>query len=199
VAARGFASAAGPADVSRLRGWLAGHEVPAGLEVDAEVRWNVLSRLCALDAAGPTEIDAELARDRTAAGAEQAARCRAVCPDPVAKAAAWQTVMLDERLSNRLVAAAGDGFWHPGQAELTRPYVARYFDEIGELARRRSPGMTIIVAEVLFPRHAVEPATVARADALTGQSGLAPALHRVLVDYTDELRRAVAGRTLEGS
>jgi aminopeptidase N len=199
VAARGFATAAGPADLAVLRGWLAGHAVPGGLEVDAEVRWSVLSRLCALDAAGPAEIDAELARDSTAAGAEQAARCRALCPDAEAKATAWHTIMFDDRLSNRLVAATGDGFWHPNQAELTRPYVARYFEEIGELARRRSQGMTVIVAEVAFPRHAVEPETVARADALIGRSGLVPALHRVLVDYTDELRRAVAGRTLDRS
>jgi aminopeptidase N len=198
LAAGGFATSAGTDDVPRLRDWLAGR-VPAGLEVDPDLRWTVLSRLCALGAAGPAEIEAELARDRTAAGTEQAARCRALLPDEAAKAAAWRILMHDDTVSNRLILAAGDGFWHPRQVDLTRPYAQRFFDEAPEMAGRRTPAIVKKAAEVAFPRHVVEPATLAAAQDLLARTDLPTPLRRVAVDCTDELRRAVAGRTLDRS
>ena len=198
LAAGGYATSAGTDDVGRLRDWLAGR-VPAGLEIDPDLRWTVLARLCALGEAGAAEIEAELGRDRTASGTQFAARCRAVLPDPAAKAAAWEILMRDESLSNRQVIAAGDGFWHPRQVELTRPYVPRFFDEAPAMAARRTPALVKRATEVPFPRHVVEPETAALADAMLTRDDLAVGLRRVVVDLTDELRRAVAGRTLDRS
>jgi aminopeptidase N len=198
LTAAGHATSAGTDDVGRLRDWLAGR-VPAGLEVDPDLRWTVLARLCALGEAGAAEIEAELGRDLTAAGTQRAARCRALLPDPSAKAAAWEILMRDETLSNRLVIAAGDGFWHPRQVELTRPYVSRFFEEAPAMAARRSPALVKRATEVSYPRHVVEPETAALADALLDRDDLAVGLRRVVVDLTDELRRAVAGRTLDRS
>jgi aminopeptidase N len=87
-------------DVERLRGWLAGHGVPEGLVLDADLRWQVLQRLVVLGAADPADIEAELARDRTAGGQEWAARCRASIPSAEAKARAWQLITTDLSVSN---------------------------------------------------------------------------------------------------
>jgi aminopeptidase N len=198
LAAGGYATSAGPTDVGRLRDWLAGR-VPAGLEVDPDLRWTVLSRLCALGEAGSAEIDAELARDRTASGTQYAARCRAALPHEAAKAAAWHILLHDDTRSNRLVIAAGDGFWHPRQVELTRPYVRRFFDEAPAMAARRTPAIVKRSAEVGYPRHVPEPQTAEMADRMLARTDLTPGLRRVVVDLTDELRRAVAGRTLDRS
>jgi aminopeptidase N len=193
AAARGLIGAS--TDVDLLTGWLAGRGVPDGLIVDAELRWSLLGRLVVLGAAGTAEIDAEAAADRSASGAEQAARCRAALPDPAAKAVAWEIVVGATELSNRLVDAAALGFWQPEQAELTEPYVARYFAEMPAAARRRTPWMADVVARDAFPRYAVAQRTRELAAALLARDDLTPGLRRVVTDADDDLRRALVART----
>jgi aminopeptidase N len=196
VAARGYLASSGPSDVGRLAGWLKGTDVAAGLSIDAELRWSILNRLVVLGAAGASEIEMEYARDHTAAGAQHAARCRAARPESAAKAEAWRIIISDEVLSNRLVFATADGFWQPRQEDLVESYVERYFVEMPAMAARRTPTVVSYVAEAGFPRLAVTSETVRRAERLLERSDLTPALHRAVVDRTDELRRSLAGRVL---
>jgi aminopeptidase N len=59
--------------VSLLAGWLDGSATPAGLEVDTDLRWQLVARLVALGELPATAIDQELERDNTAGGQRQAA------------------------------------------------------------------------------------------------------------------------------
>ncbi len=93
-----------------------------------------MARLAVLGEVGEADIDAEYERDRTASGAVHAARCRASRPDPAAKRRAWETIMADATSSNRLVVAAAEGFWHPGQEWLTSPM---WSDTSARCRRRR--------------------------------------------------------------
>jgi aminopeptidase N len=199
MAARGAAYAAGADEVDLMRAWLAGTRVPAGLDIDVDMRWLVLTRLAVLGAVDQREIESQAARDRTASGVEHAARCRAALPDPAVKARAWDTIMADDTQSNRLIAAAAEGFWSARHGEVTRSYVPRYFDEAPAMAARRSPAVAIDVAEGAYPRFAVDPQTVALAEGLIARTDVSPGLRRAVVDYTDDLRRALVGRTLERS
>ncbi|MGN9775259.1 aminopeptidase N [Micromonospora sp. H33] len=193
AAARGWIAATTDADL--LTGWLAGRDVPPGLAVDAELRWAVLGRLVVLGAAGQAEITAEAAADRSATGAERAARCRAALPDPAAKHAAWEIVVADTELSNRLVEATAEGFWQPEQAELTAPYVTRYFADMPAAARRRTPWVADRIAALAFPRYAVAQTTREAVAALLARDDLTPGLRRRVVDADDDLRRALVART----
>ncbi|WBB79655.1 aminopeptidase N [Micromonospora sp. WMMD882] len=193
AAARGLIAAS--ADAALLGGWLAGRDVPAGLAVDTDLRWLLLRRLVVLGAAGPAEITAEATADPSAQGAEEAARCRAALPDPTAKHAAWEMITRDTGLSNRLVEATAAGFWQPEQAELTEPYVQRYFADMPAAARRRTPWVADEVAELAFPRYAVAERTRELAAALLARDDLTPGLRRVVVDADDDLRRALVART----
>jgi aminopeptidase N len=195
AAARGLVRCAGPADVEWLAGWLAGAGAPPGLAVDADLRWAVLLRLAVLGAADEARIAAEQRRDRTARGVQEATRCRAACPDPAAKAQAWRLVTTDRELSNRIVVAAANGFWQPGQAALTAPYVSRYFEEIGATAGWRSEQLLAAVTWAAFPSYAVEPATLAAARARLARDDLHPIVRREMVDATDDLRRALTARS----
>ena len=198
AAARGYLACAGPDDAARLHAWLDGG-APQGLQIDAEMRWLIVDRLAVLGAVGEERIEAEYERDRTAQGAEHAARSRASRPDPEAKANAWHIIVRDEKLSNRFVAAAAEGFWQPQQTELTREYVGRYFSEMPEVAERRTPQAFWPVAMWAYPRFAVDPETLASAERLLAQPDLNAMLLRIVVDGTDDLRRALAGRNLERS
>ena len=194
AAARGLVRCAGDADLPWLDGWLAGTGVPEGLVVDADLRWAILLRRSVLGAAGEDRIAAEQARDRSARGVEEATRCRAARPDPAAKERAWRLVTTDRELSNRIVVAAAEGFWRPEHAALTGSYVPRYFEEIGATARWRSEQMLSAVTRVAYPNYAVEPATLVAAEQQLAGGILHPIVRRVIVDATDDLRRALAAR-----
>ncbi|GAA3773454.1 aminopeptidase N [Plantactinospora mayteni] len=192
VAVRGWISAT--ADTARLTGWLAGKDVPDGLAVDAELRWAIVRRLAVLGAVGEPEIAAEQATDRSASGAEWAATCRAALPDPTAKEHAWQLLVGETGLSNRLLEATARGFWQPEQAGPTDSYVERYFAEMPAAARRRTPWVADRVAGLAYPRYAVAARTRELAAALLARDDLPPGLRRVVVDEDDDLRRALAAR-----
>lgn len=190
IAARGLAGAT--VDTARLKGWLTGEGVPAGLVVDADLRWLILYRLAVLGAAGVDAIDAELAGDRTATGEQWAARCRAALPDPAAKETAWAAIVEDVTLSNRLVELTAGGFWQPEQRELLEPYVRRYFAEMPEMMRIRS-GMsaekTLLAA---YPAVMVSARTREFAAELLAVPDLHPLLRRVVLDNDDDMRRALS-------
>ncbi|WFE29812.1 aminopeptidase N [Solwaraspora sp. WMMD791] len=192
AAARGAITAS--ADVELLRGWLAGRDVPAGIAVDAELRWLLLYRLAVLGGIEMADIDAELGRDRSAAGEQWAAKCRAALPDVAGKERVWQAIVADVSLSNRIVEAYAEGFWQPEQAELTAPYVDRYVADMPAASRPRSAWVADRVAQLAFPRYAVSERTRTAAAALLARDDLTPGLRRVVTDSADDLDRALAAR-----
>jgi aminopeptidase N len=196
LAARGYVSAAGSEHAVDLHGWLDGTTAPAGLRVDAELRWTVLMRLCVLGTVDGSDIEAELRRDPSSAGVEYAARCRAARPDEAAKAAAWRVIVADEELSSRLVIAAAEGFWQAEQPTITAGYVQRFFDEAPAMAARRAPFIVVKVADVAYPRYAVTQSTVESSERLLAGPDVPAPLYRSVADSTDELRRALAARRL---
>jgi aminopeptidase N len=192
AAVRGLIGAS--VDVGRLRGWLDGDEVPPGLAVDTDLRWSILYRLVVLGAAGPAEIDAEFDRDRSATGEQSAARCRAAVPTAEAKAAAWQTILVDTTSSNRIVEAVAAGFWQPEQLTLTDAYTERYFAEMPEMMRVRTGWTAERVALAAYPSLVVEPRTRQLAADLLARPDVSTILRRVVTDADDDVRRALAAR-----
>ncbi len=193
AAARGFVAATSDAEL--LRAWLAGKQLPEGVNVDDEFRWAVLARLSSLGVLAADEIDAELARDRSAPGQVHAAGCRAMLPTTEAKAAAWQAMMTDPGASNYVVYALAEGFWQPEQTELTAPYVERYFDEIAATARLRQGWVVARLALLAYPGTAVSQDTLDRSAGLLARPDLDSGIRRSVVDAGDDLRRALASRT----
>jgi aminopeptidase N len=196
AAARWFARFAGAQEAARLRIWLDGDGVPEGLRLDPDLRWTLLHRLAVLGLASEADIEAEYQRDHTALGLENAARARAARPDSETKARAWRLILDDTELSNRQLAATAEGFWQPEQVELTQPYVQRYFTEMPAMARRRTPQVAFAVVAHGFPQFAVAPATLEAGQALLARDDVIPLLRRVVVDGSDEIRRALAARAL---
>jgi aminopeptidase N len=168
--------------------------VPAGLTVDPDLRWRILYRLAVLGGANEPEIAAELATDRTAMGEQRAAQCRAALPDDAAKARAWQALVEETGLSNRLLEATARGFWQPEQAALTDPYVPRYFAEMPAAAQRRGGWLGERLAAASFPAYAVADTTRQAAAELLAGTGVTPGMRRAVTDADDELGRALAAR-----
>ncbi|MFM1795532.1 MAG: aminopeptidase, partial [Actinomycetota bacterium] len=117
-----------PAHLDALEALLSGAEKLNGLEVDADLRWDLLTGLVVAGRAGESEIDAELERDNTANGQKAAAGARAALPSAAAKEAAWKLLVESKELSNALVNSASLGFGRVHDLKLLEPYVDRYFE-----------------------------------------------------------------------
>ncbi len=175
-------------DANRLLGWLEGSSSsPAGLEIDAELRWALTLQLVRLNTFGAEEIDAELARDHSTEGTIHAAKCRAASPE--GKETAWNRVMTDPTVGVNELYALCTGFWHPSQAELTAPYVDRYFAEIAGTAKIRAGIAVGLTAGRFFPRFAVDERTVVRAESLVADDTVPPGIRRAVADAADDLKR----------
>jgi aminopeptidase N len=181
-------------DVARLAAWLDDRGVPAGVVVDQDLRWELLYRLAVLGAVGEPQVEAELAGDRSATGAEWAARGQAALPDAAAKERAWKIITTNTTLSNRLIEARAQGFWQPEQDALTSSYVERYFAEMPAMAKMRTAWVADRVAKLAFPQYAVAPQTRRSAAVLLARDDLEPGLRRAVTDADDDLGRALAAR-----
>jgi len=183
-------------DAARLLGWLDGSSVPDAIEIDTDLRWRIVHRLAVLGAVDADRIAAELAADRSASGGEWATQALAARPDPAAKEAAWEAVINDDLLSNRMLEANGRGLFRPEQVELTAPYVERYFLEMPAAAVRRTPYAAERLADLVFPRYAVAHRTRELAAAMLTRDDLPPGLRRIVIDNDDDLRLALAARAI---
>ncbi|MEW2383299.1 aminopeptidase N [Micromonospora sp. NPDC047707] len=193
--ARAYASAARSSeDLATLRGWLDGSGVPAGLTVDTELRWTLLTALVANGAAGPDDVEAELASDRTASGEREAAYARALVPTPENKAAVWAQLTSPEPLPNWRHRALLQGFTHPAQVELVRPYRERYFATVAQVWASRDSEPAQEFAQLAYPAYLVEDDTVEATDAWLAGAGHPAPLRRLVAEGRDGVVRALKAR-----
>jgi aminopeptidase N len=163
-----------------------------GLVIDTDLRWLLLSRLVITGHAGLDAIDAELERDNTAAGHEQATTLRTAMPTPEAKAAAWDSLLNDTSLPNRTIEALLVGFAEPDQRELARAYVAPYFENVLSMWDARTHEIGSLLVTLLYPAILVEESVVTATDEfLAAHDDLATGLRRILAEQRDSLLRAL--------
>ncbi|MGI8691749.1 MAG: aminopeptidase N [Geodermatophilaceae bacterium] len=192
------ASARSDKHAEMLHGLLDGSVLVEGLAVDTDTRWALVQSLVAIGGAGEAEIDAELTRDTTATGQRHAATARALRPDPAAKAEAWRQATEDDELPNAINRAIVVGFSHPAQTELMRPFVAPYFEIIGDVWERRSSEIAQQVVVGLFP-NVIEQSTVDAADTWLADDSHPPALRRLVSEGRDGVQRALRCRAKDAA
>jgi aminopeptidase N len=176
-------------DLALLAGLLDGTMAIDGLTVDTELRWRILHRLVSRGAAGAAQIEAELGRDATDAGARHAVACRASVPDPAAKEAAWAQIV-SGTLPNATFRAMLAGFMDADQPELLAPYADRYFEVVGDIWRDWTTDMARWFVAYAYPMGD-DPAVIAKTTELIDGSDLPAGLIRLLVEGRDGLRRAL--------
>ncbi|WP_328317496.1 aminopeptidase N [Streptomyces sp. NBC_00388] len=197
--ARFFAStAAADADFQLIQGLLDGSAKIDGLDVDQELRWELLAPLASHGVADEQGIAAELARDDTASGKRHEVRALASRPSAGVKAEAWAAVVEADTLSNALVEATIAGFGEASQRELTAPYAPKYFEAIERIWSERSIQIGMLVVRGLFPGLQDHPSTLDATDAwLEGHRDAAPALRRLVLEARDDLARSLRGQACD--
>ncbi|WP_125615161.1 aminopeptidase N [Specibacter cremeus] len=186
----------------RLRALLGGSGVPAGLAMDADLRWRAWQGLAAQGVATEAELDAALAADTTAATRADHATALAARPSADVKEAAWTSALGDTTLTNQLLGATISGFTIGGP-ELLAPFEDRYFAAIDTVWGQRSIEIADRIVAGLYPGRqdlppGTDPAahpTVRRTDAwLAAHGDAAPGLRRIIVERRDHLLWALAGQ-----
>jgi aminopeptidase N len=180
-------------DLALLTGLLAGSVTVEGLAVDTDLRWLLLHGLARRGAASLAEIDAELARDATDAGARHAATCRAAIPDPAAKQEAWDEIV-GGQLANATFRATLVGFADPDAEELLAPYAERYFDVVGGIWRDWGSDMAQFFTENAYPSWEITPEVIAATDDYIERTDPPSALRRLLMEARDDVARALRCR-----
>ena len=190
--AAAFASSAhSDLQLELLRSWLAGRTLPAGLDLSASLRGQVLFTLSARGLATDDDLDT-LARLDPVEGTLNRATGRAMRPDHAAKETAWR-LALDPGQDWRTAHAHARGVWVPGQDAIMTGYLDRYFTQALPALAGREPRVTRVLARLLYPATLIAPATIAAADAASSLA-LDRALLTVVLEENAIMRAALAAR-----
>ena len=188
-----------PEQLGAIRGLLSNATPLQGLDVDTDLRWELLIALVAGGEAGEPEIVATLAADDTATGRESAAHARAAIPTAEGKAAAWSSVVDSAALPNATVRSTCLGFRRAIDTDLLAPYVERYFAVIEQLWADRSYAIAESLVRGLYPSPLASQALLDASRAwLDAHPDAAPALRRVVVENAATVERALAAQERDG-
>ncbi|MET3811599.1 aminopeptidase N [Arthrobacter sp. UYEF3] len=191
-----LARSAGQLDT--VAGLLDGSRELAGLAVDQDLRWELIASLVVGGRAGQERIDAELAQDNTATGQNAAALAQAAVPTAVAKAAAWDSIVVKGDLSNALQGSAVAGFTRVLDTTLLEPYAGKYFDAVPRIVRDRTHALAQQIVVGLYPAQLTTQATVDRTDGfLASLPEDSAALRRMMLENRDGVARALRARAAD--
>lgn len=179
--------------VGRLR---SGEETLPGLEIDADLSWQLLIGLAAAGATDAAAIDAALSADNTSKGAEFAAQARAALPTAEAKQAAWSSLIDSDDLPNTIVRSSALGFVHPSSVDVLTDFIPKYFDMLVPIWEGRTYQIADYLIVGLFPRSlaSVELRDATRAW-LSSHPDAAPALRRLVHENLADVERALAAQS----
>ena len=187
--------ASSPADLALLRGVLDGTRPLAGLAVDQDLRWGLLTTLAAAGSTTEAEIDAEAQQDRTQTGMESAGRAFAALPTPSAKAAAWTRVVETGGNSNAAVEAIGRGFTRSTDWDLMGDYVGLYHEALEPMYAAHSIAISERFVKFFYPMGLVGPELAAATHEWLNTHQEAPAaLRRLVAELVDDVDLAVAAQ-----
>ncbi|MFJ6417285.1 aminopeptidase N [Paeniglutamicibacter sp. NPDC091659] len=176
---------------------LDGRLVLEGLQVDTDLRWELLSSLAAGGRVGVKEIDDELAGDNTANGKLAAQTAKAAIPTAEAKAAAWRGVLGGE-LSNLEQRAAITGFNRVHDAALIAGYAQDYFEAARTVWDTKSYEIAQQIIVGLYPAAQTSQGTLDATDAFLGTLDEdSRALRRLVLEARDGVVRSLAAQAAD--
>ena len=175
----------------------------AGLSIDTDLRWRIVTALAAageIDADGPETpfIDAEVKRDPTAAGKRNGAQAATARPQAAVKEAAWTSGHRGRHVGQH---------HHPLDHQRFRPArTGRAAAAVrSPVLRARSRGLwerrssevaqTVVVG--LYPSWDISDDGIAAADEFLGDTGLPPALRRLVLEGRAGVERSLRARKFD--
>lgn len=187
------------ADLTTLKNWLSGVDVPEGVTIAGELRWQLVQALVANGAIDSSIISDELAEDQTASGEIGAATATALIPTPESKEAVWTELTTEPRVVNSRNRALVLGFQHPSQVGLTAPFMRRFFADAANVWKIRDsePAQEFLI--LAYPVYQVSQETVDAAGAWLAEEGHPGPLRRLVAEGNDRVQRSLKARARDRS
>ncbi len=180
-----------PEHVATLQGLRDGSVTLQGLEIDTDLRWELLEGLVLAGAAGTAEIDTELAADKTASGEQAAARARATIPTAEGKLAAFSSLVDSSELPNAIVRQTTVGFQHVNSPVVLEGLVPKYFEVLTRIWAERSYHMADTIVSGLYPAPLASAELRDAAAAWLEEHPETPALRRIVSESLAGTERAL--------
>ncbi|TFD74775.1 aminopeptidase N [Cryobacterium fucosi] len=165
-----------------------------GLTIDTDLAWELLIALVAGGKAGSAEIDAALADDNTATGAQSAAQARAAIPTPEGKQAAWSSLIDVDTAPNTIVRVTAAGFLRANDATLLEPFVDEYFAMLQPVWESRSFSIAEKLVLGLYPSPLANQALADATRAWLDANPEPQALRRLVIENLAGVERALAAQ-----
>ena len=185
-----------------VTGLLEGTTALDGLDVDQDLRWDLLTGLVAAGRFGEERIHAEETRDRTTTGRERAAEARAAIPTPEAKKATWRALVDDSSMPNETQVRVLRGLTSvERRPDLLVPFVSEYVEAIDSLWSSRTFHMAENLLTGLWSCATVgldgaDPAAALEVW-LESHAQAPAALRRIVRENLDDTRRVARAQAAE--
>ncbi len=185
------AIASTPAHVADLQALRVGTSPLKGLEIDADLDWELLEGLVLNGVAGQPEIDAALLGDNTANGQQSAARATATIPTPAAKSAVFEEILSRDDIANLIVRNTGVGYQHTNDPSSLVGMIQPYFDAITTIWKSRSYKIAEYIVLGFYPSPLVSTELADATRAWLKANDDIPALRRLVVENLAGVERAL--------
>ncbi len=179
------------AHADALQALLDGSASLDGLEIDTDLRWELLEGLVLTGRAGEAEIAAELERDNTANGQQAAARARATIPTAEGKRAAFASIADSDELPNAIVRNTSMGYQHTNDPSTLAELVEPYFDALTGIWESRSYKIAEYFVQGFYPAPLASQELLERTRAWLDGSPEIPALRRLVGESLASVERAL--------
>ncbi|HET7328251.1 MAG TPA: aminopeptidase N [Nocardioidaceae bacterium] len=170
---------------------LSGSATLAGLTVDTDLRWTLVTGLARVGAIDEADIEAELERDNTISGRQQAAAATAARPTAAAKDRAWNDAVVRDDVPNETQRMIAASFQRPGQEEVLLPYVDRYLELASGVWEAKGTQLATTILLLLFPRGIPTREVADKVDAWLDTAQANPAARRLVLEGRADLERAL--------
>jgi aminopeptidase N len=193
-----FANAASTTEhAASLSGLLDGSTALDGLEIDTDLKWELLEGLVLTGDAGELEVAQALTGDNTSNGQQAAARARATIPTVDGKRAALVQALTDETIPNAILRSSGMGYQHVNDASSLEPLVAPYFEALERVWNERSYQMASYVVTWFYPAPLASQGLVDATRAWLDAHPDIPALRRLVTENLAGVERALAAQAAD--
>lgn len=170
-----------------------------GLEIDTDLRWELLTALSIGGKVTQERIDVELEADNTANGQKAHAAAVAGMPDQKSKQDMFDKLVNTDEMSNALVNSASLAFGRVLDSSVLEPFVDQYFSKVLSIWENKSYHMAEYLLVNLYPLALANQALADQTGQFLKNPELAskPALKRIIVENLANVQRALVAQSTD--
>ena len=170
-----------------------------GLEIDTDLRWELLTALAVGGKVSNDRIDVELEADNTANGQKAHAAAIAALPDSKAKQEMFDKLTNTDEMSNALVNAASLAFGRVLDPSALEPFVDQYFAKVLPIWNNKTYKMAEYLLVNLYPLALANKTLASQTEQFLKNPELEskPALKRIIVENLANVQRALEAQATD--